>query len=161
MPMPGMMNKVPSGPAPVNRPVISASAVATSNNVRPQAVSSFNNFASNGNRPTVTATAAVSSVSNGRPVSPQVAAASFNGQQTNPFFIPSSPASQRPQQQPVGPPAYQPPSQSYLPPPPAQKPNPSHQVTHVQQPARPAYQQQTNNFANQPTYQASQSQQTK
>jgi hypothetical protein len=34
-------------------------------------------------------------------------------------------------------------------------------VTHVQQPARPAYQQQTNNFANQPTYQASQSQQTK
>ncbi|XP_046633417.1 inactive serine protease scarface-like [Daphnia pulicaria] len=156
MPMPGMMNKVPTGPATtsVNRPVISASAaaVSTSNNARPP-VSPFNNFAANGNRPTVTATAAVSSVGNGRP---QVAASSFNGQQANPFFIPSSPA---PTQRPIAhQPAYQPPSQSYLPPP-AQKPTTSHQVTPAQQPARPAYQQQASSGF-QPQYQASQSQQT-
>jgi Clip-domain serine protease homolog Scarface len=158
MPMPGMMNKVPTGPVTlVNRPVISAAAVSTSNNARPP-ISPFNNFAASGNRPTVTATAAVSSVSNGRP---QVAASSFNGQQANPFFIPSSPApTQRPiAHQPAAIPAYQPPSQSYLPPP-AQKPTLSHQVTPAQQTARPTYQQPAPS-AYQPQYQASQSQQTK
>ena len=151
MPMPGMMNKVPAPSVPataaVNRPAISASAVSTSNNVRPpSAVSQFNNnFAANGNRPTVTATAAVSTSSNnGRPqVSPVVDAGASSFHQT------SSQAHQQPSQHYLPPTpvqtsrsVIQPAAPAYQPPAPAFQPTPAQALrpAPVQQPSRPVYQ---------------------
>ncbi|KAK4004826.1 hypothetical protein OUZ56_006549 [Daphnia magna] len=139
MPMPGM-TKLPTQPggASLNRPVVSAPAVSSINSI--PSVSSFNNGQSNVNRPAVAVTAAVSTGSNGRPVSSVGAAASsFNqaspaqhGQPSQHYGPPSGTPSQRPfNQQPAG--QAQRPATAYQPPTPTYQASQSQQQTNTLQ----------------------------